>query len=83
MKVAIRVDASLQIGFGHVMRCLTLAQGLKDMGCEVQFITRNHSGNLNSLIESKGFILFEITNTKSEQIEESQSTLYELSLIHI
>ena len=57
MKVVFRVDASLQIGSGHVMRCLALADELKKAGAKITFITRDHSGNLNQLIENKGHSL--------------------------
>lgn len=55
MRVVIRADASLQIGTGHVMRCLTLAKGLADRGAQVDFICRAHQGNLIALIEQRGF----------------------------
>jgi len=54
MKVAFRVDASLQIGTGHVMRCLTLADALAARGVGCQFICRTHEGNLIDFIRSKG-----------------------------
>lgn len=55
MKVAIRVDASLQIGTGHVMRCLTLAEALKKQGAELVFICREHDGHLLERIAQQGF----------------------------
>ena len=55
MKVVFRADASLHIGSGHVMRCLTLADALKAVGCECHFICREHPGNLISLIGKRGF----------------------------
>ena len=55
MRVVVRADASLQIGTGHVMRCLTLATGLADRGAQVDFICRAHDGNLIALIEQRGF----------------------------
>lgn len=54
MKVAFRTDASLQIGTGHVMRCLTLADALSAKGADCQFISRAHEGNLIDFIRSKG-----------------------------
>ena len=53
--VAFRVDSSLKIGAGHVMRCLALADGMKDMGAEAVFVCREHEGNLSKLIAERGF----------------------------
>lgn len=57
MKIAFRADASIQIGTGHVMRCLTLAEALKRQGHECLFICREHQGHLGELIAAKGFSL--------------------------
>ena len=53
--VFIRTDASKQIGSGHIMRCLSLAIVLRDSGVNVEFITRNHQGNLNEQIAKMNF----------------------------
>jgi UDP-2,4-diacetamido-2,4,6-trideoxy-beta-L-altropyranose hydrolase len=53
-RVAIRTDASLQIGSGHVMRCLTLADALKARGAECHFISRKHPGHLLEIIRQRG-----------------------------
>jgi UDP-2,4-diacetamido-2,4,6-trideoxy-beta-L-altropyranose hydrolase len=55
MKVAIRTDASLEIGTGHVMRCLTLAGTLADRGAKVAFICMDQPGQLRERIEEAGF----------------------------
>lgn len=55
MRVVMRVDASLQIGSGHVMRCLTLADELRSRGAEVHFICREHPGNLFALIAERSY----------------------------
>lgn len=54
MKAAFRVDAGLQIGSGHVMRCLTLADALKAQGADCHFISREHTGNLMEVIRQRG-----------------------------
>ncbi len=55
MNVVFRCDASLVIGSGHVMRCLTLADALREKGCTCQFVCRNHPSNLSALIQEKGY----------------------------
>jgi len=55
MQVVIRADASLQMGTGHIIRCLTLAQALQEKGALVNFICREHLGDLIEFIETKGF----------------------------
>ena len=55
MKVVFRSDASLEIGTGHVMRCLTLGRALRERGHECLFISREHPGNLLTLISEEGF----------------------------
>lgn len=56
-KVAFRVDASLQIGSGHVMRCLTLAEALRLRGADCHFICRMHPGHLAEMIADRQFPL--------------------------
>lgn len=53
--VAFRTDASLQIGTGHVMRCLTLADALLAAGIQCHFICRAHPGSLIEQIRQLGF----------------------------
>ncbi|MRI34298.1 UDP-2,4-diacetamido-2,4,6-trideoxy-beta-L-altropyranose hydrolase [Endozoicomonas sp. OPT23] len=58
MKVVIRVDASTEIGTGHVMRCLTLANALKKyLSAEVLFICREREGCLSEQIRKGNFNL--------------------------
>lgn len=56
--VLFRADASIIIGSGHIMRCLTLAQHLRKIGYDCRFICRAHTGNLIELIKSKGFVVY-------------------------
>ncbi len=53
--VAIRVDASFEMGTGHVMRCLTLSDTMRARGVRCQFISRAHSGNLIELMRQRGY----------------------------
>ncbi len=55
MKVTFRADASLEIGTGHVMRCLTLAHALQARGATCRFVTRLLPGHMADRIAADGF----------------------------
>lgn len=53
--IIIRTDASVEIGSGHVMRCLTIAHNLKREGCNVRFWMEPHAGNLIDYVAQQGY----------------------------
>ena len=69
MTVIFRVDASIQMGTGHVMRCLTLAGALNEQGYKCYFICRNHIGNLIDKIEQSGFLVYVIESYRCDHAE--------------
>jgi UDP-2,4-diacetamido-2,4,6-trideoxy-beta-L-altropyranose hydrolase len=62
MLIVIRTDASLEIGTGHVMRCVTLAKQLEKAGANITFVCRNFPGNSNAFIKSQGFDIHTLTS---------------------
>ncbi|HTG37981.1 UDP-2,4-diacetamido-2,4,6-trideoxy-beta-L-altropyranose hydrolase [Sphingomonas sp.] len=59
-RIAFRTDASIEIGTGHVMRCLTLADALRAGGAACLFLCRAHDGHLIELIEARGHRVAEL-----------------------
>lgn len=66
MRVAIRADASLQIGTGHVMRCLTLADTLRANGATVCFVCRALPDVLSALIGEHGHAVILLPDAAGE-----------------
>lgn len=54
-KFLIRTDSSIEIGTGHVFRCLSLAEGLQKRGWHIIFLCRDFEGAFIEVIRSKGF----------------------------
>lgn len=75
MNIVVRVDASTEIGTGHVMRCLTLAKELLEKEFIVQFICKQHVGNLISFIMYQGFQV-KILQGGDECLDYNRSGLY-------
>lgn len=69
MHVVFRTDSSLEIGTGHVMRCLTLADALLERGAKCSFICRELEGNLINFIEQRGFGVVSLQEPAIEEIE--------------
>src|SRR5436189_2510248 len=68
MKIIFRVDSSLRIGTGHVMRCLALAEKLREEHHSIEFICRDLPGNLIPLIKEKNHSVRILPfNVKSEK----------------
>jgi len=66
MKIAFRVDASVQIGTGHFMRCLTLADELIQRGVQIRFVSRYLPEYLANLLATKGYELAMLDSAENE-----------------
>jgi UDP-2,4-diacetamido-2,4,6-trideoxy-beta-L-altropyranose hydrolase len=82
MNVYFRVDASVEIGTGHLLRCLSLAAGLKKRGVNTFFISRDISPNLSKLIAESGSQLI-FLETKNYQISHSRNQSHYSSWLRV
>ena len=70
LKIIIRADSSQSIGLGHTMRCLLLAQRLKEQNyhVEITFATQKLQGNINHKILRQGFKLQLLKTYKRDEL---------------
>jgi UDP-2,4-diacetamido-2,4,6-trideoxy-beta-L-altropyranose hydrolase len=67
-KIAFRVDASKEIGAGHLMRCKTLASEIIKIGAEVIFLSRNMPQSYARLLDEAGIAHINLTSFSNEAL---------------
>lgn len=61
MNVVFRTDASVSIGSGHAVRCLSLADELRRREATIWFVCRELPVHIGEHIEQKGYSLFRLS----------------------
>lgn len=69
MRIAIRADASIAIGTGHVMRCLAIAGALREQQADVVFVCREQEGHLCDLIEVQRFTVHRLPQSDDAHLD--------------
>ena len=64
MKIAFRTDASCQIGTGHLMRCLALADALKSRGASTHFICRHIFAHHAELLDQRNHSVAQLSGDR-------------------
>ena len=73
----IRVDSSSEIGIGHMMRCLTLAQELKNNFDKIIFLTQKDSSDfIGTIMKNKFEVIFIPTTNNDPDIIKNLITTY-------
>lgn len=73
MNILIRVDASVWIGSGHVMRCLVIADAMRELGWDVKFACLPQKGDMCDFISSRGYQVIKLIAPIVWKIPQSTS----------
>ncbi len=74
MRVLFRADASVEIGTGHIMRCATLADALRQAGAAVVFACRALPGDLRAWLSEQGYPVLTLPDDLADNTSLSAGT---------
>jgi UDP-2,4-diacetamido-2,4,6-trideoxy-beta-L-altropyranose hydrolase len=81
MKAVFRVDASVQIGGGHFMRCLTLAEAMRERGVDTSFVCRERAGNLVAQLVQRNMPVALLPATEMKDASDGENHAARLNMI--
>lgn len=70
MNILIRADASVEIGSGHLMRCLTLADQLRGEGADVAFICRDLPGGMFDFLHTREYRFAKLPVAEADKVSQ-------------
>lgn len=73
--ILFRADGNSSVGMGHVMRCLSIADGFRNIGENCLFVTADEG--LHTIIEERGYEN-KVLNTRHDRMEEELIRLEEI-----
>lgn len=80
MRIAFRVDASPLVGTGHFMRCLTLADALKQHGVQTRFISRHLPEHLCFMLAERGHKFVRLDGVQINEVLDELAHAYWLGV---
>lgn len=74
MRVIIRADGNREIAMGHIMRCLSIGDALREEKAEVVFVTAG--AETEELIRNRGYENY-VLHTSFRHMEEELSAFWQ------
>jgi len=81
--IVFRADGNVDIGLGHIMRCLTLAKIFSDSEYKILFICSKVSEFIGNVINSRNYKLEEIEGTFVSSFEDAKKSLKAIENINV